>query len=68
MAQQMSLSHIHLDLPMLPLKDMVVYPHMVVPLFVGRPTSVKALEEAMMHGQKIFVVAQKKRLPTRTNA
>jgi ATP-dependent Lon protease len=59
MAQQMSLSHIHLDLPMLPLKDMVVYPHMVVPLFVGRPTSVKALEEAMMHGQNIFVVAQK---------
>ncbi len=45
--------------PVLPLRDVVVYPHMVVPLFVGRDKSVRALDAAMRRDQKIFVVAQK---------
>ena len=36
-----------IDLPLLPLRDVVVYPHMVLPLFVGREKSVEALEDAM---------------------
>lgn len=48
-----------LELPILPLRDVVVYPHMVIPLFVGRPKSVKALEAAMLENKKIFLVAQK---------
>ena len=46
-------------LPVLPLRDVVVYPHMVIPLFVGREKSVQALEAAMQRDQKIFVVSQK---------
>lgn len=42
----------------LPLRDAVVYPHMVIPLFVGRPKSVASLEAAMGLNQKVFVVAQ----------
>ncbi|MFQ5645360.1 MAG: endopeptidase La [bacterium] len=49
----------YLTLTMLPLRDLVVYPHMVVPLYVGRSRSVKALEEAEKNGQPIFLVAQK---------
>ncbi|MDO8415921.1 MAG: endopeptidase La [Agitococcus sp.] len=48
-----------LDLPLLPLRDVVVYPHMVIPLFVGRDKSIQALETAMNGDKKIFVVAQK---------
>jgi len=48
-----------LDLPLLPLRDVVVYPHMVIPLFVGRDKSIQALEVAMNSHKKIFVVAQK---------
>jgi len=48
-----------LDLPLLPLRDVVVYPHMVIPLFVGRDKSIQALETAMNGQKKIFVVAQK---------
>ncbi|MDK4685188.1 endopeptidase La [Kingella negevensis] len=46
-------------MPALPLRDMVVYPNMVLPLFVGRPKSVAALNAAMDDGKMIFLVAQK---------
>ncbi|MCP5268620.1 MAG: endopeptidase La [Zoogloeaceae bacterium] len=48
-----------LELPLLPLRDVVVFPHMVIPLFVGRPKSIKALEVAMEAGKSILLVAQK---------
>jgi ATP-dependent Lon protease len=44
---------------MLPLRDVVVFPHMVIPLFVGRPKSIKALESAMVAERRIMLVAQK---------
>ena len=45
--------------PVLPLRDVVVYPHMVIPLFVGRERSIKALDAAMEQGKQIMLVAQK---------
>jgi ATP-dependent Lon protease len=48
-----------IDLPLLPLRDVVVFPHMVIPLFVGRPKSIKALEAAMDAERRIMLVAQK---------
>jgi len=48
-----------LNIPILPLRDVVVYPHMVIPLFVGRARSIQALEEAMQSGKQILLVAQK---------
>ena len=48
-----------IDLPLLPLRDVVVFPHMVIPLFVGRPKSIKALEAAMAAERRIMLVAQK---------
>src|SRR3990172_2028738 len=45
--------------PLLPLRDVVVFPHMVIPLFVGRAKSIKALETAMEAGKGIVLVAQK---------
>ena len=47
------------SLPLLPLRDVVVFPHMVIPLFVGRPKSIKALDVAMDAGKHILLVAQK---------
>ncbi|MEE8359603.1 MAG: LON peptidase substrate-binding domain-containing protein, partial [Candidatus Omnitrophota bacterium] len=46
-------------LPLLPLRDIVIFPHMVVPLLVGREASIKALDEAMLHGKVIFLCTQK---------
>jgi len=46
-------------LPILPLRDVVVYPHMVIPLFVGREKSIRALEYAMAHDKQILLVSQK---------
>ncbi|WP_169294218.1 endopeptidase La [Advenella sp. EE-W14] len=48
-----------IELPLLPLRDVVVFPHMVIPLFVGRPRSIRALEAAMEAGKQIMLVAQK---------
>ena len=45
--------------PLLPLRDVVVFPHMVIPLFVGRPKSIKAMETAMESGKSILLVAQR---------
>ncbi len=48
-----------LDLPLLPLRDVVVYPHMVIPLFVGREKSIRSLEFAMEHSKQVFLMTQK---------
>jgi len=48
-----------LSYPVLPLRDVVVYPHMVIPLFVGRAKSIKALDEAMSGDKRIFLISQK---------
>lgn len=48
------------NVPVLPLRDVVVYPNMVIPLFVGREKSIKALEAAMVENKRIFLVAQRK--------
>ncbi len=47
------------DIPLLPLRDVVVYPHMVIPLFVGRDKSIEALESAMSSDKQVLLVAQK---------
>jgi ATP-dependent Lon protease len=49
----------NLEIPMLPLRDVVVYPHLVIPLFVGREKSIKAIEKANDGNKKILLVAQK---------
>ena len=59
MSGQVPLPATPLDLPLLPLRDVVVFPHMVIPLFVGRPKSIKALETAMSQERRIMLVAQK---------
>ncbi|MCW8830346.1 MAG: LON peptidase substrate-binding domain-containing protein, partial [Gammaproteobacteria bacterium] len=55
---QSSLS-VAIEVPVLPLRDVVVYPHMVIPLFVGREKSIQALDTAMQNDKKILLVAQK---------
>ncbi|HCJ6890338.1 TPA: endopeptidase La [Vibrio cholerae] len=49
-----------IDIPVLPLRDVVVYPHMVIPLFVGREKSIQCLEAAMDNNKQVLLVAQKK--------
>ncbi len=49
----------HSDFPLLPLRDVVVYPHMVIPLFVGRERSIEALEAAMSGDKQVLLVAQR---------
>ena len=49
------------DFPMLPLRDVVVYPQLVIPLFVGREKSISAIEKANNGNKKILLVAQKNR-------
>ncbi|OTA18392.1 DNA-binding ATP-dependent protease La [Xenorhabdus vietnamensis] len=48
-----------IEIPVLPLRDVVVYPHMVIPLFVGREKSIHCLEAAMEHDKQVMLVAQK---------
>ena len=59
MSGQTPLPSSPITLPLLPLRDVVVFPHMVIPLFVGRPKSIKALEAAMEVERRIMLVAQK---------
>ena len=59
MTTNLSFTDETVELPLLPLRDVVVFPHMVIPLFVGRPKSIKALEAAMEAGKGIMLVAQK---------
>jgi len=59
MSSPLDLPDEQMELPLLPLRDVVVFPHMVIPLFVGRPKSIKALENAMEAGKGILLVAQK---------
>ncbi len=51
--------HVSAVLPVLPLRDIVVFPHMIVPLFVGREKSVRALEEVMQAGKQVVLLAQR---------
>ncbi|MEH6636551.1 MAG: endopeptidase La [Halioglobus sp.] len=48
-----------IELPLLPLRDVVVYPHMVLPLFVGREKSIEALEDAMANDKQVLLIAQR---------
>jgi len=48
-----------IELPLVPLKNLVVFPHMIVPLYVGREKSVRALEDAMLNQRKVFLCAQR---------
>ena len=59
MPAQKTLPAESVTLPLLPHRDVVVFPHMVIPLFVGRPKSIKALEIAMESERRIMLVAQK---------
>lgn len=59
MSQHTELPNVEIELPLLPLRDVVVFPQMVIPLFVGRPRSIQALEKSMEEGKYIMLVAQK---------
>lgn len=59
MSQQSKTEGEQVTLPLLPLRDLIIFPHMMMPLFVGRERSIKALEEAMNNQTDIILVAQK---------
>mgnify|MGYP000203040952 FL=1 len=59
MTETTELSTPNNEYPLLPLRDVVVYPHMVIPLFVGREKSIEALEKAMASDKQVLLVAQK---------
>ena len=59
MEQQVTHPREQIELPMLPLRDVVVYPHMVIPLFVGRERSIQALDMAMAADRRIYLVTQR---------
>lgn len=59
MAHEDALPALTMELPLLPLRDVVVYPHMVIPLFVGRRKSIDALQYAMDNDKKVLLIAQK---------
>ncbi|MFW5442724.1 MAG: endopeptidase La [Methylococcaceae bacterium] len=59
MEEQTDLIHLDDLIPVLPLRDVVVYPHMVIPLFVGRDKSIDAIEAAMSQDKQLLLVAQK---------
>ena len=59
MEEEVELIDIEEELPLLVLRGLVVFPHMVIPLLVGRDKSVEALEEAMVEDRLIFLAAQK---------
>lgn len=59
MSQHTELPAELIEMPLLPLRDVVVFPFMVIPLFVGRPKSIRALEAAMEAGKQILLLAQK---------
>ncbi len=56
---ELEIEELSVTLPLLPLRDVVVYPHMVIPLFVGREKSIRALEYAMAADKQVLLVAQK---------
>ena len=56
----MTKKNINSVVPLIPLRDIIIFPHMVVPLFVGRDKSIKALEFAMGNDKNILLAAQKK--------
>ncbi len=57
--KEKSASGFQMELPVLPLRDVVVYPNMIVPLFVGREKSINAIEKAMLGDKKVLLIAQK---------
>ena len=57
--EKTAIAEVHLELPVLPLRDIVVFPNMVIPLFVGRKKSIQALELAMERDKQVLLVAQR---------
>ena len=57
-SSRVSSSQTTIEMPMLPMRDIVVFPHMTAPFFIGRALSIAALEKALASDRKIFVIAQ----------